>query len=85
MGQLASKSAALEKERARANSMGDEENRKMGLKIKELLAKEEISVYDFVWGEDLLVSQFLFCITECMVKIVRDEREKNARLLKEGD
>ena len=56
MGQLASKSAALEKERARANSMGDEENRKMSLKIKELLAKEEISVYDFVWGEDLLVS-----------------------------
>ena len=36
--------------------MGDEENRKMSLKIKELLAKEEISVYDFVWGEDLLVS-----------------------------
>ena len=56
LGQLASKSAALEKERARANSMGDEENRKMSLKIKELLAKEEISVYDFVWGEDLLVS-----------------------------
>ena len=85
MGQLAAKSAALEKERARANSMGDEENRKMAQKVKELLSKEGIGVYDFVWGEDLLVSQFLFCITECMVKIVRDEREKNSRLLKEGD